>query len=244
MNQERLEQRLSRIATVWTLVAQAHAGSTDAAAESRRVLLQRYWGAVYYYLLGAARSEETAGELCQEFAQRFLRGDFRRADPQRGRFRDYLKRALSNLVTDYFREQRAQPRPLPPDLAEPRGKTQEDADAFLCIWREDLIARSWAALSEHNATLHTVLAFHVQHAEMTSPQVAEKLSAQLAKPLSAGNVRVILKRARDKFADLLLHEVATSLEDPTDEQLLREVRALDLHRYCAGALGRRGLPIK
>jgi DNA-directed RNA polymerase specialized sigma24 family protein len=48
------------------------------------------------------RDPEVADDLAQEFALRFLRGDFQRADPERGRCRDYLKRALINLVHDYL----------------------------------------------------------------------------------------------------------------------------------------------
>src|SRR5437660_8169131 len=107
-----LDQRLSRIATLWTVVFRAHEGGADAAQEARNRLMLRYSGAVYRYLLGAVRDPETAGDLCQEFAVRFLRGDFRRADPRRGRFRDYVKAALVNLVNDHHRARQARPRPL------------------------------------------------------------------------------------------------------------------------------------
>jgi hypothetical protein len=47
-----------------------------------------YHRAVHRYLLGALRDEDAAEELFQEFALRFVRGDFRWADRGRGRFRD------------------------------------------------------------------------------------------------------------------------------------------------------------
>ena len=78
-----LDDRLSRISTMWTLVLQAHGGPADAATTAQRLLMQRYCGSVYRYLLGAVRDEDAAMELFQEFALRFARGDFRRADPQR-----------------------------------------------------------------------------------------------------------------------------------------------------------------
>src|SRR5262245_18556900 len=83
-------QRLSSISTLWSLVEKAHQ-ETIAAAIAQRALLQRYCGAVYRYLLGALLDEAAAEDLFQDFALRFLRGDFRRADPGKGRFRDYLK---------------------------------------------------------------------------------------------------------------------------------------------------------
>src|SRR6266571_6521976 len=100
MKSQDLEQRLSRIATQWTVVFQAHGAADHAAGEARNRLLLQYSGAVYRYLFGAVRNADVAADLCQDFAVRFLRGDFHRADPCRGRFRDYLKTALANQVND------------------------------------------------------------------------------------------------------------------------------------------------
>ena len=110
MTNAEMDQRLSRIATHWTVVFQAHDGN-DPTCTARNQLLLRYSGAVYRYLLGAVRDPDAAADLCQEFAVRFLRGDFRRADPGRGRFRDYVKGALVNLANDYYRGRRDGPRP-------------------------------------------------------------------------------------------------------------------------------------
>src|SRR5713101_7167113 len=107
MDQQELNQHLSRISTQWTMVFQAHQGPVDAVTRARHQLLQRYSGAAYRYLLGAVRDPDVAAELCQEFALQFVRGDFRRADPERGRFRDYLKRALIHMITDYQRTRQA-----------------------------------------------------------------------------------------------------------------------------------------
>src|SRR5687768_5547883 len=204
---------LSRISTPWTLVRRAHEGAEDCAAHALRLLLQRYCGAAYRYLRGALRDEDAALELLQEFVLRFLRGDFRRANPGSGRFRDYLKAALIHLVTDYHRERRAQPRPLPGDIHERAVTPDEEAEgeaSFLRSWREELINRTWLALAEAKPTHHAVLVFHVENPELPSAGAAERLSARLGKPITAAHVRVTLQRAREKFAALLLDEVAHS----------------------------------
>src|SRR5262245_51348542 len=103
---------LSRISTPWTLVRLAHEDSGDFTLNAQRLLLQRYCGAAYRYLRGALGDEEAALELLHELVVRFLRGDFYRANPGSGRFRDYLKMALIHLVTDYYREQKSKPAPL------------------------------------------------------------------------------------------------------------------------------------
>src|SRR5260370_23847891 len=100
MDEQSLNQRLSRISTLWTVVYQAHQGSTDAVSAAQRALLERYSGAIHRYLLGAVRDPEVADDLFQEFALRFLRGDFNRADRERGRFRNFIKTSLFHLIVD------------------------------------------------------------------------------------------------------------------------------------------------
>jgi RNA polymerase sigma-70 factor (ECF subfamily) len=232
---------LNRISTPWTLVRLAHADSEPAATAAQRLLLQRYSGAAYRYLRGALHDEDAALELFQEFVLRFLRGDFRRADPAAGRFRDYLRASLIHLVTDYHRERRAQPLPLPPGLAEPSVAPEEgdSAAAFLHSWREELVNRAWEALAEAKPIYHAALLFHVENPEATSPQMAEQLTAQVSRPFTAAHVRVTLHRAREKFAQLLLDEVAHSLGACTDAELVEELRILRLLKLCAPALERR-----
>ena len=87
---------LGRMSTEWDLVFRAHRGPPESMAEAQEILIRRYAGAVHRYLLGAVRDPDVAAELSQEFALRFLRGDFHWADPARGRFRDFVKQALHN----------------------------------------------------------------------------------------------------------------------------------------------------
>src|SRR5947208_1455852 len=160
MQNAELEQRLSRMATLWSVVFQAHGSAADATVAARHRLMLRYSGAAYRYFLGAVHDPDAAGELCQEFAVRFLRGDFRRADPQRGRFRDYVKTALANLVNDYHREREARPRPLAADAAAPAAPAAAGAASepdFLGGWRHELLNQTWAALAEANPAFHAVL---------------------------------------------------------------------------------------
>lgn len=240
MEQPIPNDRLSRISTAWSLMAQAHAGQADAATQAQHALMQRYCGAVYRYLLGALCDAEAAMELFQEFALRFLRGDFHRADSERGRFRDYVKTALIHLVTDYHRARAAQPRALPADVAAAPESSAGNQDAdFGNSWREELLNRTWEALADTYPFYHAVLLHHVQHPDESASEMKDKLSAQLGKALTATHVRVTMHRAREKFAALLVEEVRQSLETPNDAELLQELRVLRLAGYCAAALERR-----
>jgi RNA polymerase sigma factor (sigma-70 family) len=236
------ETRLSGLQTLWSQVRLAHDDDSAARQAAREALLRRYAGAVRRYLIAVVRDREAADDLAQEFALRFLRGDFRRADPGSGRFRDYLKAALVHLVADHHRERRALPVPLPADVGEwavaPDGGAENEAD-FLRSWREELIDRAWASLAEAKPTHHAVLILHVENPELPSAGVAERLTDRLGRPFTAAHVRVTLQRAREKFAALLLDEVALSLGACTEADLVQELHAVRLHRLCAPALARR-----
>src|SRR5947209_14466079 len=80
MEPDDLAIHLTQIKTHWTMLFQAHRGEGDAVTAAQHKLLLRYHGAVYRYLLGTLRDPDAAEELSREFAVRFLRGDFKRAE--------------------------------------------------------------------------------------------------------------------------------------------------------------------
>jgi RNA polymerase sigma-70 factor (ECF subfamily) len=244
MDSDSADRPLGRISTLWTVVCQAHGGG-EQVASAQQALIQRYGRAVYRYLLGALRNPEAAEDLSQEFALRFIRGDFRGADPERGRFRDFVKGVLSHLIADHHRKLRQQVQPLAPGMPEPAAEKEPMGDSdrrFLDSWREELLARTWESLGriqlQTGQLFYAVLRFRVDHPEMRAAEMAEQLGAQLGKPLTAAGFRQTLHRAREKFVDLLFDEVLQAMEDPTPEALEQELIDLNLLEYCREALER------
>jgi RNA polymerase sigma-70 factor (ECF subfamily) len=237
---DQLRQRLSRISTCWTLLFQAHAGSSPALTAAQAAILERYRGAVYLYLRGATRDADVAEELAQEFALRFVRGDFHRANPKTGRFRDYVRVSLSHLVDDYHRARRAAPLQLAEgaDPASP-SETKDGSVDFVARWRAGLLDRTWEALEEASPPYKAALALRIAEPDLSSAQMAERLGKELGRPLTAEWVRKALQRAHEKFADLLVDEVAGSLGPDGEGELEAELTDLDLLRYCRSALARR-----
>jgi RNA polymerase sigma-70 factor (ECF subfamily) len=236
---------LSRLSTLWSVVLRAHQGPADERTAARCLLVERYGGAVHNYLSKVLRDPEAVNELCQEVALRIMSGTFHRADPERGRFRDYLKATLHHLIVDYHHQQGKRPRPLAPDDPEPAAEPPslpETDQQFLDSWRDELLTRAWTLLVEAERRtgqpLHTVLYCRAKQPDLRSSQLAEQLSRQLGKPFTADAIRQALHRAREKFADLLLGAVAETLDTPTAEQLEEELLTLGLHRYCRSALQR------
>jgi RNA polymerase sigma-70 factor (ECF subfamily) len=243
MEQEIREAELGSIQTLWTVVRQAHDGPAEAVAAAQQKLLDRYGKAVKRYLLGALRDSEAADELAQEFALRFLRGDFRRADPQRGRFRDFVRGVLIHLIADHHRRQQRQPNSLPAAGVEPAAPAPDLADSdrqFLGSWRSELLDHAWKALAslqeQTGQPFYTVLRFRAEHLDLHSAPMAEQLTGLLGKPVTAVWVRQMLHRAREKFAHFLIAEVMQTLDNPTAEQVEEELVDLSLLDYCRPAL--------
>jgi RNA polymerase sigma-70 factor (ECF subfamily) len=241
---EEIEGHLSQMSTQWTVVFTAHSGPSDEASEAVAKLMCRYAGAVHRYLLRALRNPDVAAELNQEFALRFLRGDFRHCHPTRGRFRDYVKRAVQNLVNDYYRRRRPNV-PLEHDVAEPAAVGSAPARferQFLESWKNDLLGRAWSSLLELERTegqpYHTVLRMRVDHRELRSAELAEQLSQSLGRSISAGAFRQAVQRARHKYVNYLIKEVAASLEKPSLDQIEEELGDLELLDFCRPYLKR------
>ena len=238
---------LSRIQTAWSMVRRAH-GDHTAVRLAQEALLDRYGGAVRRYALAALRDEDAADEVFQEFALRFVRGDFGAADPERGRFRAFVKTVVYRLIVDYQRRQKKRLResPLHSNVAEPAAAAPAaaaDDELFRASWRDDLLARCWQKLADDEERTgkphHSVLRHRVDHPDSRSPELAAGLSQKLGKPINAGAVRVLLHRAREAFAELLLADVMESLDDGSLDEAEQELIDLDLLEYCRPALDRR-----
>ena len=92
------EPRLSDLSTQWTMLFQAHLGTPEEVGDALRLMMLRYSGAVHRYLLKTVGDAEEVKDLDQEFALRFLKGNFLKYNPNVGRFRDYVKGAVRNLA--------------------------------------------------------------------------------------------------------------------------------------------------
>ncbi|MEO6808441.1 MAG: sigma factor [Isosphaeraceae bacterium] len=245
MSQNGRGEDLKDISTCWGDLQQAHSGAIDNVRAAQERIVTRYGPAIHRYLRAIVHNPDEAEELFQTFALRFVRGDFHRADPGRGRFRDYLKSALVRLVYDRQRQLSRQPSPLPddhPDPAEASPSTNLD-DEFLRIWREELLNRAWtnmADLDRHRGQpLYEVLQYRANYPDLRSADIAEHFTARLGRPLGPEWARKRLHEARTLFVNLLLEEVAQTVESSAVEAIEEELIDLDLLKYCRPALDRR-----
>jgi hypothetical protein len=106
------------------------------------------------------------------------------------------------------------------------------------------MAHAWEALAQYEAQTgrpyHTVLRRRALEPTLRSPHLAEQLSQELGRPVTAVWVRQMLFKAQEAFVDLLISEIARGLDVPTRQQIEEELIALDLLEYCRPGLNRFG----
>ena len=227
--------------TIWERVSKG-CGEGDAAQQARKELLVRYHEVVQRYFRAQIRDPYAADELYSNFALKLMQSDrlIRNADPGRGRFRHYLKAALRHMVIDYYRRKAGDPiSPIDPDGIEGEGRDPV-LDPIVC---RELLDKAWAALQAHDRATgqhhYPVLRCQSDNPELRSPQLADQLTARLGKTYTREGVRQALRRARAKFAELLLQEAERWLESPTLDELEAELAEMQLLQYCARALKER-----
>jgi DNA-directed RNA polymerase specialized sigma24 family protein len=221
--------RLNDIATNWSLLRLAHQDSVTTAGAARNSLVLRYNGAIRNYLGLLIQDEQDADDVAHVLVVRLLNGDFAGADPERGRFRDYLAVAARNLVRSYW-ERKGRGRGAAVDVEQlPAAAGASPCDEqFLSAWRKSMLDRAWAALEEYQRThtssvSWTMLRLRADHPDEDSAQLAARLSRATGRPFRAAAMRQQLRRARLRFAQFLLEEVARGLNDPTPERVEEEL---------------------
>jgi RNA polymerase sigma-70 factor (ECF subfamily) len=227
---------------MWTALVRAHADDREKFAG----LIDRYQGAVYRYLKAAVSDPDRAADLFQEFALRFLRGDFRRADPDRGRFRDYLRAILINLVRRHRRKPACETVPLDADrlAAPPADAPDPDDEAFLAHWRESLLDCAWRALeAEERAggpAHYSALRARADQPDAPSAVLAVQLTehGRPGEAVTEAGFRKLLQRGREAFTERLVREVADSIPTRDPDRIAQELIDLGFYNFCKKALER------
>ena len=232
------DSRLSRIETQWSLVHKANTVEPGA-ANAQSELFERYSPAVKRYLLASLRNQEAADEVFQEFALRIVRGDFRNADFEKGRFRNMIKTSLYRLMVDHYRGKQKRNKLGTTDQIDfvAANSPDSDTDEFTIAWRQTILDKAWEKLEhlqmQSTKPYFTILRARVDHPELTTKQLHEHLQESQPVQIPAeGSFRVYLHRARRKFATLLTEQVSLSIEEPTPENVEAELIDLGLHSYC------------
>jgi RNA polymerase sigma-70 factor (ECF subfamily) len=195
-------------------------------------VIKRYEPAIRRYFLALIRNRDDAEEAAQEFFLRIVRAGFAGACRDRGRFRDYLRKAVRNAAMNYLRSRRGQQIPALPEPAPP-GAGAHAEEARECRRRRVLLKLAFRALARHEQTSPGNLCYTVLCAIAKAPAdsclaLAERVSRQTGRPLTAAAFRKQVSRARRLLASLLVEEVSGTLDLPTPARVRQELVALGL----------------
>ena len=230
--------------TRWSLVLTA-AVEGDGREKALQELCSLYWPPVYAFFRSSGHDEEAALDLTQGlFAHLLERDDLAKADPERGRFRAYLRTCARHFVANQHAAERAQKRGggaklLSLDLADARAAwASEPVDRQT---PEQAFERQFA-----QALLGAVLdQLAAEYAERGRQELFASLRSYLevdggpayqesaeALGMTEGAVKVAVYRMRGRFREMLVQEVRHTLVDPdeaADEigQLLAALRGGD-----------------
>ena len=235
--------RLSRIETLWSVVQRAHNSNQQVASSAQRDLLNRYGSAIRRYLGASLKNPEVANDLYQEFAVKFIQGDFKNADPAKGKFRSFVKTVLFRMVALHFRKlgtsKTNQVNDFP-EVAQADEYRVENEKRFLKVWRNELLERTWESLeaSEENGNSKSfsILKVRIENPAADFTELSKKLTTLLDKEVSVGNARVLVHRARSKFAKEMIGKISETLEIATKGAIEEELIDLRLIDYCRDEL--------
>ena len=236
-----ISSRLDSMTTRWSLVRRAHQASILSAGQARNELVLRYSSAIRSYVRAILRDEARADELAQDAVVRLLSGDFAGADPNRGRFRDLLKVSVRNMARNHWeKENRRRPAAVDVDDVAATRSASEDS-AWLASWGQNALDLTWSAMesferSQPGSSAMAILRLRARFPEASSDELAQRLTEKTGQSIRPEALRQQLRRARVKFAELLIAEIADGLENAAPDDVEEELAALGLMDYVRDLL--------
>lgn len=205
-------------------------------------LARAYWRPIRAYLAARLRCrEDDADDLAQDaFAWLLRSGLLDKADPARGRFRGFLKKALANFATEQWRREQAQKRggcvglttfDAAGEPIDPRSHSPEQAldDA----WRRELLETARAELQrELESDGHAVRWALFRDYFLTGGDEPDHATLAARHGITRTDVSNWLDHGKKRYRALLRRQVTDTVT--SEEELQEELRWL----FGAAAKGR------
>jgi RNA polymerase sigma-70 factor (ECF subfamily) len=227
--------------TRWSLVSRATRDDAPAARAALDELCRIYWQPLRDLACRMGLSPADADDATQSFFAEFLRRErFEVADPARGKLRTFLCTSFSNHLRDLHRRTTAAVRggaqahvsldaehhedPSPLDAIDPVNPEREFDRAWALATMDAAVARLEAGLAARGkgGTLEPYRSFLGIEAGGSE----DYATTARALNLSEGAVRVNVCRLRKEFRASLFAVIADTLDEPAEEEIRSEVRAL------------------
>jgi|SRR5579872_770851 len=236
--------RSQRFATTqWSIVLAAADARTQVSRDALAFLCERYWYPVYAHIRCRTDSVHDCQDLTQGFFAHLLeKQTIHRADPSRGRFRDFLSTALRNFLANEWDKARTARRAsgtFELSLDFESGETRYRIEPVHELTPEKLFERRWllTLLNEVLEGLRTELVdagksayFEQFKSAITERTVADDYSAAaVALGITPAAAKQAAYRLRKRYRELFRAEVARTVarEEDVDEELVRLLKNFD-----------------
>jgi RNA polymerase sigma-70 factor (ECF subfamily) len=228
-------------ATRWSVVLAAKQRELPESAQALETLCRNYWYPLYVFVRSSGWAPADAEDLTQEFFARLLEKNYLRVvEPQKGRFRTFLRFALKRFLAKEWERLGAAKRgggqkPIPFDaaLAEERFTTE----CAGTLSPEQLYDRQWALSLLNDVMARLALEYEAAgkaslFAALRPSLTAERGSIPYAGiatvlAMSESTARVTLHRTRKRFREVFRETVADTVCSAAEaENEIREILAV------------------
>jgi RNA polymerase sigma-70 factor (ECF subfamily) len=224
------------VTTHWSVVMKAKDKSSPDCQQALEMLCRTYWYPLYGFVRGSGYSTHDAQDLTQGFFMRLLAKDYLRVvEPEKGRFRTFLKMALKRFLVHEWDKVRAEKRgggliglSFDTTLAEQffqneRAGTHDPDQIYDRRWALTLLGEATARLEREYADAGKESELRQLRPYLTAERGSIPYeSAASALQTSEGAARVALHRLRRRFRDVFREVVAETVSEIED--LDQEVR--------------------
>jgi DNA-directed RNA polymerase specialized sigma24 family protein len=221
--------------TSWNRVLLAGNGDEESRGEFA-TLCRDYWYPLYAFLRRSGTKAEDAEDTVQAIFAWLIESDFvQRADPARGRFRNFLMVSLRQFqAREHQFQAAAKRRPTKPVLSidslesdsryQLLGPAETPETLFEKAWAISLIERSMQQLQAEMAAAGKGAQFDCLRGMLTGQRDLSGREAAERLGMNEGVVRVAVHRMEQRYGELLRQHVAATVE--RDEDVDDELRAL------------------
>jgi DNA-directed RNA polymerase specialized sigma24 family protein len=229
--------------THWSVVRAAGSEDSPPSRRALETLCQAYWYPIYAYVRRKGHNADDAQDLTQEFfAQLIGKERLRLADQQKGRFRTFLLAMLDYFLAREWNRAHRKKRggeyqliSLDQENAEGRYRleiaaaTESPERHFQRQWALTVLRQTMASLETECAAQGKSALFGETKSLLAGERPAESYTLPAQRlGMSEGALRVAVHRLRQRYGEILRHEIAQTVDSPeeADEELRHLLRAL------------------
>jgi len=193
---------------------------------SAAALIVRYLAPMRQQLLQWTGSESITDDSLEMLIGHLVAQGF--GQHGRGRMRDFLIRGIRSATKATIGEIAENDRPAI-DFA----TWKADSPDWIANWRGELLARVWRELErdEHHdlsRPLYSILKTATAHPRENAEMLAVRINTQSDIAVDPATIQALIAPARKRFAELVIQEVAHTLEDRTETSVMAELHAVGL----------------